>query len=148
MIVIFIIAVIIASTKYCLFLSDFSVSREVSSRVSLLSLRPSMVRAQSEHRPNIPQTFDVLAQVLQNDEELRSTLDVDMDLYQGMTGVEGHRSILFMSERVVNGLGNIRHLFGDATFYARPNHPASSQLYTVVSVRDNHVCPVFVLFFS
>ena len=98
-----------------------------------------MVRAQSEHRPNIPHSFDELHQVLENSRELGRSLDMEVELYRGMTGNPGHRSIVFMTNRIIDGVGNIRHLFSDATFYARPNNPNSSQLYTMVTVRDNHV---------
>ncbi|KAK3912141.1 putative WRKY transcription factor 4 [Frankliniella fusca] len=119
-----------------------NVPREVTSRVSLLSIRPSMVRTQAEHRPNIPYTFEGLDIVLQTHQELRMSLDGQCDLYQGISGLFGHRSLLFLSRRVVTGAGNIRYLFGDATFYARPNHPDSMQLYTLVTVRDNHILPL------
>lgn len=98
-----------------------------------------MIRAQSEFRPNIPHSFEDLHSILENNPELRRTLDGEEDLYQGMVGIEGHRSVVFISSRVVDGLENIRHIFCDGTFYARPNSPNSSQLFTVVTVRDNHV---------
>lgn len=70
-------------------------------------------------------------------------------LYRGMTGREGHSSLVFMSGRVVEGVGPVNYLFCDATFYSRPNSPHSAQLYTVVAMRDNHVSILFyVLFFS
>jgi hypothetical protein len=103
-----------------------------------------MVRAQSENRPNIPHSFDELSEVLMHNPELSRTLDGMMELYQGMVGAEGHRSIVFMSRRVVDAVMNIRVIFCDATFYARPNSPNSSQLFTIVIVRDNHVrCLLF-----
>ena len=116
-----------------LFFSWISVDREVSSRVSLLSMRSAMVRAQSEHRPNIPHSFENLAEVLQNNAELSRTLDGLEEFYQGITGVEGHRSIVFVSRRVVFGAGEIRHVFGDGTFYALPNSPHSAQPYTLIT---------------
>lgn len=96
-----------------------------------------MIRTQAENRPNIPHSFEVLDELLRNSEELSMTLDSQEHLYQGMRGLFGHRSLLFMSRRILEGAGDIRHVFGDATFYARPNQ--SAQLYTLVTVRDNHV---------
>ncbi|KAK3915241.1 Elongation factor G [Frankliniella fusca] len=94
-------------TKIC-------VPRDVSSRVSLLSMRPSMVRVQAEHRPNIPHTFEELDEAFRNHQDL------------------GRRVFV----------GEIRYLFGDATYYCRPNHPDSMQSYTLVTVRDNHIVPL------
>jgi len=115
------------------------VPRDVSSRISLLSIRPSMIRVQGENRPNIPHSFEELDLLLLHHDELGRTLDAEADLYQGMVGEVGHRSLLFMSARILDGAGDIRHIFGDATYYARPNLPESSQLYTLITVRDNHV---------
>lgn len=126
-----------------LFISYTSVRREVSNRVSLLSMRPSMVRAQSEHRPNIPQLFENLDEMLANHREFGRTLDGQEELYQGMCGVAGHRSIVFTSRRILDGVGDLRYMFSDATFYARPNSPHSAQLFTLVTVRDNHVSELF-----
>ncbi|KAK3932642.1 putative WRKY transcription factor protein 1 [Frankliniella fusca] len=119
-----------------------NVPRDVSSRISLLSIRPSMIRTQSENRPNIPYSFEDFDVELRNNQDLRTTLDGETDLYQGMAGAVGHRSLLFLSRRVATGAGNIRYIFGDATFYARPNQPDSAQLYTLVTVRDNHILPL------
>ncbi|XP_052130886.1 uncharacterized protein LOC127751409 [Frankliniella occidentalis] len=119
-----------------------NVPRDVSSRVSLLSIRPSMIRTQSENRPNIPHSFEEFDNLLRNTRDLCTSLDGECDMYQGMTGGYGHRSLLFLSRRVVTGAGEVRHLFGDATYYARPNQPDSMQLYTLVTVRDNHILPL------
>ena len=92
-----------------------------------------MVRAQAEHRPRIPHSF----------EELHETLEASLDgedlLYRGFSGAVGHRSLVFMSDRVMQGIGPVSHVFGDATFYSRPNSPVSAQLYSLVTMRDNHV---------
>lgn len=119
-----------------------NVHRDVSARVSLLSIRPSMVRAQSEHRPIIPHSFEELNETMEANLELRQTLDGEELLYRGAAGVQPHRSLIFMSDRVVLGIGALSHVFGDATFYSRPNSPASAQLFTLVTMRDNHVIPL------
>jgi len=98
-----------------------------------------MIRVQSENRPNIPHSFEDFDTLLRNHEHLHTSLDGECDLYQGITGIYGHRSLLFLTRRIVIGAGEVRHLFGDATYYARPNLPDSMQLYTLVTVRDNHV---------
>lgn len=119
-----------------------NVNRELSSRVSLLSVRPSMIRAQAEHRPNIPYTFEDLNLAIVNSAQFRLTHDGAEEYYRGMTGEPGHRSLVFLSDRVIEGFAQINFLFGDATFYSRPNNPESAQLYTFVSMRDNHVVPL------
>lgn len=117
----------------------YSVHRDVTNRVSLLSMRPSMVRAQADNRPNIPHSFEELHEILTNHAELGRTYDGQMELYQGMSGVPDHRSIVFASRRVLDGVADLRYIFSDATFFSRPNSPNSSQLFTLVTVRDNHV---------
>lgn len=104
-----------------------------------------MIRAQSEHRPAIPQTLHDLSQLLAGDASLGFTLDNEMEFFQAIVGEEGASSIVFMSRRVVDGLHNVNDLFGDGTFYARPNTPDSVQLYTLVTSRDNHVSSLNVL---
>lgn len=103
-----------------------------------------MIRVQLENRPLIPRSFEELAATLTNDRELGRTLDGNTELFQGMSGVEGHRSVIFMSRRIMDSV-EPRHLFCDATFYARPCQPVSSQLFTIATVRDNHVSFFFFL---
>lgn len=98
-----------------------------------------MVRAQNENRPVIPQSFDEFSELLLNDEALGRTLDMECQFYQEMVGEVGHRSLVFMSRGVAEGVANLRYLFGDGTFYARPSVPPSAQLYTFLTSRDNHV---------
>ena len=83
--------------------------------------------------------------MLENNAELRRSLDMEVELYRGMTGAEGYRSIVFFSRRVVEGLGDIRQIFMGATFYTRPNIPESCQVFTMVTVRDSHVCKFLLL---
>lgn len=114
--------------------------------MSLASIRPTMIRAQNEHRPPIPHNFQDLANLLMRDNGLGQTLDQDSEFFRGMVGQPGHRSLVFMSSRVVEGVAPcMRNLFGDGTFHSRPNSPPSAQLYILLTSRDNHVSTFCVL---
>lgn len=97
-----------------------------------------MVRAQADHRPAIPHSFEDLDNVLQANFDLRNTLDGEALLYQGVTGGVGHRSLVFASERVLEGIGPVSYLFGNATLFSTQQSGFIPTLH--ISINEGQPC--------
>lgn len=116
----------------------------VTSRVTLSNFRTTLRRAQCSQRPPQPHSLAELGNILgipSNGHLLRS-VDGEENLYLGMAG----NSLVLGSMRLLVELSRSECVFLDSTFFAVPVDVGAEQLFTVVIIRDHHVCKDFLLF--
>ena len=119
------------------------ISRQAAGRMNLVKLRTSMRRARLESLPTLPTTMKGLAKILSARETQNLTLSLDGKdrLYAGKCGSASRRtfSILFASKRMLKMMQNVKIVFSDATFKPCPRNRKVHQVWSICTVRRNHV---------
>ncbi|KAK3910275.1 Transposase for insertion sequence element IS905, partial [Frankliniella fusca] len=125
---------------------DRRYSARVRCRMTMRRLRGAMWRTRMKSFPAIPHTLKELTQVLLNPQyraKVASTIDGSGNLYAGScTATDGSHNVLFISERMIDFLKNIKVIQSDGTFRARPLMPASAQCFVLVTPWKNCVVPL------
>lgn len=110
---------------------------EITSRVTLSSIRSSMRRAQYTQRPPLPHSLAELNAILLNPQyrNLLSSIDGEDNLHAGMAG----NCLVISSARLLSVLSESDTVFLDCTYFSVPVDVGAVQLLTVVVIRDHHV---------
>jgi hypothetical protein len=110
--------------------------------MTMRRLRNPMYRARMRRYPPIPKTLRELTRLLLQDrwKEISGTIDEEDNLYAGSTTAsDGSHHVLFISQRMLQFMSNIKIVQSDGTFRARPNVPPSSQCFVFVTPWRNTV---------
>lgn len=99
--------------------------------------------------PAIPYTLSDLTRTLLSHDRVSKTIDGLQNMYAGSVDAsDGSHHVAFISPRMLEYLGTLKLLQGDGTFKARPNTPASSQCFVLVSTWRDCVSAVRIFSFQ
>lgn len=124
-------------------------SRNVRRRMNVRRLRTSMYRARSRTFPPVPQTLLELTQVLLQNPRVSVTVDGEQNMYAGsITADDGSHHVVFVSQRMLDFMGQCKLLQGDGTFKSRPATPESAQCFNIVTTYKDGVSVPLSIFLS